>query len=325
MAHLDDIYPPNESHPLTSLDTVNQIFQVIPPTNLRDQIMFRLIGELGLRAIEILTLRVEDVDLAKQPLHLIVRRKAAVNNKTIPVTSSLDTAIRQYLAQIGYQQGPLFRAQKKKREEPLRFQSLYEIWTNHCATAGVSLSLHDLQRLASPSRQHLHQPREQLETEVVLDDYGNSPIQDEPRPPATVAGQERHSRQLIPVYLDIEAVATGASNEGNPWRFTKLEFGYCTYVAYADCPHRLMCPHCAFFRLPEDILIHIRKPERHIQRLLQELELSEAELNILENKPGAVQQLREQLMDVPTPAGPTPRQLRDFASSSEYTLQQQKK
>jgi site-specific recombinase XerD len=299
---------------LPDLQIAQRVMQVIPSTHLRDRIMFHLIGELGLRAMDVLTLQVEDVDLAYHPLRLALRRKVAIFAPPLGVTPTLDSEIRQYLAQSGYHHGPLFRAQKKKREEPLRFQSLHEIWRGYCDTAGVSLSLHDLRRLAL-TQQELWQLRSigdliKIKAPDLYQYLHQKPIQEESQLQATVTNQEPHNRQLIPAYLDIEALIAGAASEGKPWRYTELDVGYCTYVDYEVCPHRLACVCCGFYSPADEVQTQIRKPDRHIQRLLQELELSEAEQNIFEKKPGAEQQLREQLMDVPTPAGPTPRQLK---------------
>jgi hypothetical protein len=44
-----------------------------------------------------------------------------------------------------------------------------------------------------------------------------------------------------------EAVRAGAA-AGQPWRFYDLGHGYCTSDFFDQCPHRMACAKCAFYR-----------------------------------------------------------------------------
>ena len=53
--------------------------------------------------------------------------------------------------------------------------------------------------------------------------------------------------------------------------------------------------------------------KNNLLRMRQEIPLSDAELAALDDRVSAFESLLSRLADVPTPAGPTPHQLRDTA------------
>ena len=136
----------------------------------------------------------------------------------------------------------------------------------------------------------------------------------------TTAGQGLRRRRLlraatcarVEVLVDRDAVASGGGRaRASPGGSTTSGHGYCTYDFFDQCPHRMACAKCAFYRpkgssqppncsrarrtccgcgrssrSPRRSAPRWRTVCRHMERLLA------------------------QLADVPTPAGPTPQQLR---------------
>jgi len=103
-----------------------------------------------------------------------------------------------------------------------------------------------------------------------------------------------------------------AANE--PWKFYDLGHGYCTYDFFDQCPHRMACAKCSFY-LPKDATkAQLLEAKANLLRLRQDIpladtELGDADLSAVEDGLTAYEQLLAELGDVPTPAGPTPRQL----------------
>lgn len=307
MADVPYIHTQRAPAPPLKPQLLQQILRVIPPEKLRDQLIFRLIGELGLRAGEVLALQVEDIDLTQRPLYTWVQFQGIRQNKSTPVSLGLDAGIRQYLAESGYQNGPLFRGQKKGREVPLQYQAVYYAWINYCKAAGVSAGLHEL-RVNAPGRFARTNRVDEWIPKLLshhTDRLTYHYVQSAPLP----REQEFQNRKFVPVHLDLEAVQTEIAAQSRAWRYAEVEAGYCTHVFYERCPHRLLCPCCDFFCSAEQLHPSLTEDKERFQLIFQALNLSTAERNMMEQKPGAKERLREQLADVPTPAGPTPRQL----------------
>lgn len=125
------------------------------------------------------------------------------------------------------------------------------------------------------------------------------------------AGYFGRNLRLIEVLIDQEAVKTGAAAKGEPWRFYDLGHGYCTYDFFDQCPHRMACAKCAFYAPKDSTKAHLLEGKSNLQRLRQEIPLTEEEQAAVEDGLAAYEKLLADLADVPTPAGPTPRQLMD--------------
>ncbi len=343
MANLPPVRPQVNPPPSLASSVMDRILQVIPPMQLRDRLIFRLIGEQGLRTTEVLALQIEDLDLTKQPLELMIPTKGVRRKSPVLVLPDLDAEIRSYLDHTGYRTGPLFRAQKGKREVPLSTQSIYQSWNTYSTAAKISLNLHTLRASAilnaSPTYQaprktgssflswrgkkssYLWEYRQEQRQRHYLDRRKRK------EPPASREGEKPYYWYLVPTYLDTKVITTGTAASGASWRYTEVEGGYCTNPLYDQCPHRLVCAHCGYFVSTEKVS-HARRFDRdkHLLRLLQELKISAAEYEVTRNIQSAVQQLRETLADVPTPAGPTPRQLQQMADQlgSSPTLPEHK-
>ena len=118
--------------------------------------------------------------------------------------------------------------------------------------------------------------------------------------------------RTIEVLLDQAAVLNGDAAMGLPWKYYDLGHGYCTYDFFDQCEHRMACAQCAFYRPKPALLPLLEEKQRHLLYMRQEIPLTDLELATVEGDLAATEQLITQLRDVPTPAGPTPRQLAEY-------------
>ena len=125
----------------------------------------------------------------------------------------------------------------------------------------------------------------------------------------TDAGYFERNRHAIEVLLDQEAIRSGAAASGDAWKFYDLGHGYCSYTFFDQCPHRMACAKCAFYIPKESSRAQLLEAKAHLQRMMQEIPLQDEERAAVEDGLAAVEKLSAKLMDVPTPAGPTPREL----------------
>jgi integrase len=122
------------------------------------------------------------------------------------------------------------------------------------------------------------------------------------------AGYFGRNLRTIEVLIDQEAVKSGgAAHEA--WKFYDLGHGYCSYDFFEQCPHRMACAKCSFYRPKDSTKTQILEAKTNLLRLRQDIPLAEAELSAVEEGLTAYEQLLAKLADVPTPEGPTPRQL----------------
>ena len=80
-----------------------------------------------------------------------------------------------------------------------------------------------------------------------------------------------------------------------------------------QCPHRMACAKCSFYTAKGSTMAALLEGKNNLLRMRQEIPLSDAELAALDDGVSALESLLSRLADVPTPAGPTPLQLRDTA------------
>src|SRR5919198_2567952 len=71
----------------------------------------------------------------------------------------------------------------------------------------------------------------------------------------------------------------------------------------------MACAKCAFYRPKGSTQAQLLEAKANLLRLRQEIPLTDDERAAVEDGLGALEALCAQLADVPTPAGPTPRQL----------------
>jgi hypothetical protein len=124
----------------------------------------------------------------------------------------------------------------------------------------------------------------------------------------TAADYFTRNVRTVEVLIDREAVQTGVAAD-QPWRFYDLGHGYCSYDFFEQCPHRMACAKCAFYVPKGSGRAQMLEGKAHLLRMLQEIPLTDDERAAAEDGVNAFDQLLAKLTDVPTPAGPTPRQL----------------
>ncbi len=123
------------------------------------------------------------------------------------------------------------------------------------------------------------------------------------------AGYFARNLRTIDVLIDREAVVNGKAAR-EPWRFYDLGHGYCTYDFFDQCPHRMACAKCSFYIPKNSSRAQLLEGKENLLRMRHDIPLNEAELAAVDDGVAALETLLDQLADVATPAGPTPRQLR---------------
>jgi integrase-like protein len=119
---------------------------------------------------------------------------------------------------------------------------------------------------------------------------------------------ERNVR-TIEVLIDRDAVASGAAASGEPWQYYDLGHGFCNYTFFEQCPHRMACAKCDFYTPKASSNALLLEAKDNLQRMLAAVPLTDDERAAVNDGHAALDQLLQRLADVPTPAGPTPRQL----------------
>jgi len=128
---------------------------------------------------------------------------------------------------------------------------------------------------------------------------------------------ERNLR-LIDVLIDQDAIKSGAAADGQPWRYYDLGHGLCTYDFFDTCLHRMACAKCSFYVPKGSSLEQVMEGKANLLRMKQELSLTEEEAAAVDDGLVALDALHQKLADVPTPAGPTPRQLGDALQQTAF-------
>jgi hypothetical protein len=123
------------------------------------------------------------------------------------------------------------------------------------------------------------------------------------------AGYFARNVRTIEVLIDQNVIKSGAAANGTPWKWYDLGHGYCTYEFFDQCPHRMACAQCAFYRPKGSSQAQLLEGKANLQMMLQEIPLGEDERAAVEDGIAAMEKLCQRLADVPTPAGPTPNQL----------------
>lgn len=122
------------------------------------------------------------------------------------------------------------------------------------------------------------------------------------------AGYFARNLRAIEMLVDQDVVRNGRASI-EPWKFYDLGHGYCTYDFFDQCPHRMACAKCDFYMPKQSAAALLLEGKEHLLHLLQEIPLGEAEQAAVEDGVAAYENLLLKLADVPTPAGPTPRQI----------------
>lgn len=123
------------------------------------------------------------------------------------------------------------------------------------------------------------------------------------------AGYFERNLRTIKVLIDRDAVISGAAASGEPWQYFDLGHGYCTYDFFTKCPHRMACAKCAFYLPKNSTKAQFLEAKSNLQNMLISFPLTDEEREAVEEGIECFSSLIETLADVPTPAGPTPRDL----------------
>jgi hypothetical protein len=111
------------------------------------------------------------------------------------------------------------------------------------------------------------------------------------------------------VLLDRDAVTSGAAATGQPWQHYDLGHGWCSYSFFEQCPHRMACARCDFYTPKNSTKAQLLEASDNLQRMLASIPLTDEERAAVDDGHTAVTALLDRLADLPTPAGPTPREL----------------
>jgi integrase len=134
------------------------------------------------------------------------------------------------------------------------------------------------------------------------------------------AGYFERNVRTIEVLLDRDAVTSGQAATGEPWQYYDLGHGLCSYTFFEQCPHRMACAKCDFYAPKDSSRAQLLEAKANLQRMLVSVPLTEDERAAIDDGHAAVEKLLERLTDVPTPAGPTPRQLSIPATATRLPI-----
>ncbi|MBI4218597.1 MAG: hypothetical protein HY682_00540 [Chloroflexi bacterium] len=115
--------------------------------------------------------------------------------------------------------------------------------------------------------------------------------------------------RTVEVLIDKEAVASGAAANGTPWMFYDLGHGYCTHPYFSQCPHRLLCARCSFYRPKAEMEARLTEARGNLLKLREEIPLTEEKCAVVVEDIAAYEQLLARLADVSALDGQTPRDL----------------
>jgi integrase len=125
----------------------------------------------------------------------------------------------------------------------------------------------------------------------------------------TDAGYFSRNVRTIEVLVDRDAVTSGAAATGEPWQHYDLGHGFCTYTFFEQCPHRMACARCDFYTPKSSSKGQLLEAKDNLQRMLANIPLTDEERAAVDDGQTALDHLLERLVDVPTPAGVTPREI----------------
>jgi integrase len=123
------------------------------------------------------------------------------------------------------------------------------------------------------------------------------------------AGYFARNVRTIEVLVDRDAIISGAAASGEPWQYYDLGHGWCTYTFFEQCQHRMACARCDFYTPKNSSKGQLLEAKDNLQKMLANIPLTEDERAAVDDGQAALDQLLERLTDIPTPAGPTPRQI----------------
>lgn len=102
---------------------------------------------------------------------------------------------------------------------------------------------------------------------------------------------------------------SGAAAGGEPWQYYDLGHGYCSYTFFEQCQHCMAYARCDFYVPKASTKGQLLEAQDGLQRMLALIPLTDEERAAVDADVQALGRLVDRLADVPTPAGPTPREL----------------
>ena len=115
--------------------------------------------------------------------------------------------------------------------------------------------------------------------------------------------------RLASVLVDRTAVASGATQRGEPWKYYDVGHGFCTHDFFETCPHRIACARCASYVPKTSSSPHLQQAQKNLLQMREAIPLTDAMVTAIDEGLEAITHLLETLVDVPTLSGETPRQL----------------
>lgn len=131
--------------------------------------------------------------------------------------------------------------------------------------------------------------------------------------PATTS---KRNIRTIEVLIDRDAATSGKAAAGEPWQYYDLGHGLCSYTFSEQCPHRMACAKCDFCTPKDSSKAQLLQAKGNLQRMLAAVPLTDDERAAADDGQTALGQLLQRLADVPTPAGPTPREIKAPATAT---------
>ena len=134
---------------------------------------------------------------------------------------------------------------------------------------------------------------------------------------ASAFAQADQLAHMIEVFIDHDAVVSGAAQDGAPYKYYDLGDSYCTNPFWTTCPHRMACVGCDF-NLPKSSAKGAALAARSsLTRLLEEVPLSPDERAAVEGDADKLDRLLVRLKDVPALDGKTPVQIRQASEQRD--------
>jgi hypothetical protein len=103
-------------------------------------------------------------------------------------------------------------------------------------------------------------------------------------------------------------VRRGADGKGSDTRDLAGGLPDCTHPYFAQCPHRMLCAKCSFYRPKPAVKDLLVESKSNLPRLQQEIPLTDEERAVVDEDLAGCERLLAQLIDVPALDGVTPRE-----------------
>ena len=104
------------------------------------------------------------------------------------------------------------------------------------------------------------------------------------------AGYFERNMRMVEVLIDQDVVKSGRASDGEAWRFYDLGHGYCLYDFFDQCPHRMACAKCSFYRAKGSSQAQLLEGKANLLHMLQEIPLNEEERAAVEDGIMAMEQ-----------------------------------